>query len=316
MRTTSDAPWSRPARILGTTAVLGSVLLLGFGVPRTQGAAQQGTLPWKPAAGTEGQYIGSENCLICHDTMGEAFAANPHASATAAAGLDVGDVTCEACHGPGQEHMDAGGDPDLIPRKFGTLPAGQVDATCLTCHAGSKKHAFAATSSHAAGAVSCTECHSVHHAQVGNLLQQKTPELCFTCHASVQTDFAAADGHKVKEGLVSCESCHNPHGSANEPMLARTMVDGELCKTCHIDKRGPFVFEHPANSVEGCVACHTPHGSQNRFMLKMNTTRELCLSCHIAVPTFHDLSNPRYNLCTTCHAAIHGSDTHHLFFRR
>ena len=71
-----------------------------------------------------------------------------------------------------------------------------------------------------------------------------------------------------------------------------------------------------AGTVEGCVICHAPHAATNRFMLKANRTSELCLTCHLEAPTFHNLADPRYQNCTTCHTAIHGSDSHRLFFRR
>jgi DmsE family decaheme c-type cytochrome len=115
---------------------------------------------------------------------------------------------------------------------------------------------------------------------------------------------------------VGCEDCHNPHGSAETAMLSRPMISGELCVQCHTGKRGPFVYEHLAGTVEGCIVCHESHGSANRFMLKTNRTSELCIMCHVEAPTVHNLADQRYQNCTTCHTAIHGSDSHYLFFRR
>ena len=54
----------------------------------------------------------------------------------------------------------------------------------------------------------------------------------------------------------------------------------ETCVKCHVEKRGPFVFEHPAVKVEGCVTCHNPHGSTNRMLLVRREGRQLCLQCH------------------------------------
>ena len=34
----------------------------------------------------------------------------------------------------------------------------------------------------------------------------------------------------------------------------------------------------------------------------------LCLECHSDVPSFHDVSRPRYQNCQNCHAAVHGSN--------
>jgi len=299
---------------VAAAALLGLFLLLALR-PIGSGAVQQGTLPWKPAPGTEGRYLGTETCLMCHADKTEAFAVNPHHGATARLGHASGDITCESCHGPGDEHANAGGDLALVGQNF--RDAATVDAACQVCHNGTVGHARAEISSHAAAGTACTSCHQIHALPVRpGLFKAPSPELCFGCDQGVRAQFAAADRHRLNPGGVSCESCHNPHGSPEPAMLARPMDQGELCTTCHVALRGPFVYQHPAGTVEGCVACHQPHGSANRFLLRTEQVRELCISCHLEVPTFHDVSNSRYRVCTNCHTAIHGSDTHRLFFRR
>ena len=94
-----------------------------------------------------------------------------------------------------------------------------------------------------------------------------------------------------------------------------TTVD-EACTSCHAEKRGPFVFEH-VNGVAGdCMSCHENHGSSNNKRLKRATVKNLCLECHSTLstktlgsqpPSFHNVSLPRYQNCTTCHVAVHGS---------
>ena len=285
-------------------------------VPGLEGAPQQGTLPWKPASGTEDTYAGNEMCVMCHVDIGTAFEQKQHAGAGAGVDHPAGDLTCESCHGPGMPHVNTGGDPEEMVG-FAEKSTAEAVRACLVCHAGSSRHARYAASAHAAGDLSCTACHSIHSPSVTDgLMASESPALCFTCHQDMKAGLAVADGHGLGRGLVSCESCHNPHGSAEPAMLARPMMNGELCTACHVDKRGPFVYDHPVRTVEGCVACHMPHGSANRFMLKTNTARELCISCHVDVPMFHNMADARYRNCTTCHTAIHGSDSHRLFFRR
>ena len=67
-----------------------------------------------------------------------------------------------------------------------------------------------------------------------------------------------------------------------------------------------------------CRACHEPHGSSNPMALKRSRVDQLCLECHSPIeggtlgpqpPAIHDLFSPRYRNCTTCHVAIHGSNT-------
>ena len=48
---------------------------------------------------------------------------------------ELSDAGCEVCHGPGSEHIDSGGDPDLIK--------GSLDIqSCSTCHNKERVAAF------------------------------------------------------------------------------------------------------------------------------------------------------------------------------
>ncbi len=98
-----------------------------------------------------------------------------------------------------------------------------------------------------------------------SLLKKKQPELCFGCHMTIQAKFALPTHHRVPEGLMKCTDCHSPHGTLNASQLKK--VNFEVCVSCHTEKRGPLVYEHPALRVEGCTACHSPHGTVERHLL-------------------------------------------------
>jgi predicted CXXCH cytochrome family protein len=76
--------------------------------------------------------------------------------------------------------------------------------------------------------------------------------------------------------------------------------------------------------VDGCSACHTPHGSSNPRLLKRSQVNLLCLECHSiaeeiglgapAIPTFHNQTT-KYQACTLCHTAIHGSNASNVYFK-
>src|SRR5229473_1124700 len=111
----------------------------------------------------------------------------------------------------------------------------------------------------------------------------------------------------VPEGALKCTDCHNTHGTSNRATLRQT--GWETCTQCHIEKRGPFVFEHSAVKVEGCTACHTPHGSVNRMLLVRREERFLCLQCHVN-PSAVNVPHGRLGFqtrgdCSRCHASIH-----------
>jgi predicted CXXCH cytochrome family protein len=52
----------------------------------------------------------------------------------------------------------------------------------------------------------------------------------------------------------------------------------DACYSCHADKRGPFVWEHPPVR-ENCVNCHDAHGSHHDKMLNARMPF-LCQRCH------------------------------------
>lgn len=283
--------------------LLGAALV--FAVPA--GAQQKDT--------ASNGFVGSDTCATCHEDVVKGFASNPHVKMAEMHGKNG--ITCENCHGPGQAHVEGGGDKTKIfnPAK---APAKEVDAKCLSCHAG--EHANFARSPHAKANVSCIDCHSVHASKAdAHLLKASQPALCFQCHSDVKPAFNMPFHHKVNEGLVSCSDCHNPHGTFGPNNLRSTADMNAVCTKCHTDTRGPFVFEHAAVKAEGCVGCHTPHGSQNARLLNVPNINALCNQCHspVANATVHglDAGSASQNSCIDCHTMIHGSNLSQAFIR-
>jgi DmsE family decaheme c-type cytochrome len=269
----------------------GVVLLLFFGL--SPGLAQEATM----------------SCGDCHEDVAKAFAKNPHARA---------EVECEVCHDGGSAHMEAGGDPSLvkIPRGF-----DGAENTCLGCHDRTTARRSHRMGAHAnSPAVNCLSCHSVHHAQETSLVAKPQPELCASCHGTQASAMKNRPfGHRFGSKTLTCTTCHDPHARPGRENI-RLGTAGEIaCLACHSDKRGPFVFQHGASvaAEADCASCHEPHGSSNPNSLKRARVHQLCLECHSPTssqtlgsqpPSFHNLNHPRYQNCTTCHVAIHGSN--------
>jgi DmsE family decaheme c-type cytochrome len=129
----------------------------------------------------------------------------------------------------------------------------------------------AINSIHSQNNVSCISCHSPHHSGTKELLLAKAqPDLCYSCHLQQKSQFQMPFHHRVNEGLVQCLDCHNVHGTVGPNQVRTSATQDAICFTCHIDKQGPFVFEHAPVKIEGCASCHIPHGGANAHMLRVS----------------------------------------------
>jgi DmsE family decaheme c-type cytochrome len=294
-------------------------------------------LPFAATAQPPNKFVGSQVCKTCHPDIWLNFYKNPHFKSIASAKEAEDKTGCEGCHGAGGNHVAAGGGKTTIPRSFTLMSTDRALETCLACHSKDMSRANVRRSSHTEADVVCSNCHSIHKAATPKfLLAKHQTELCYTCHASIRAQFEMPVKHRVNEGVVQCTDCHNPHGSFNSATptgssaaLVTTALDNEQpCLKCHIDKRGPFVYEHASVRVEGCAGCHMPHGSTNAKLLRRPVTFTLCLECHNGAGTFgrqnngvfaqsasHNMLDPKYQKCTLCHVRIHGSNADATFLR-
>ena len=265
--------------------------------------------------------IGDQACLECHEDLTLKSVGNIHAriKSDELRGARMG---CEACHGPGQEHMEEA-DPTKIV-SFANLSADAASQVCLTCHR-ALQTADWNMGDHALNEVGCTDCHNIHDEDG---LEKPDPQLCFDCHTEMKVKANFPSRHPLKEGKMTCSSCHQHHGSLVNNLKTTERLN-DLCLNCHGDKQGPFIFEH-APVLENCAICHDSHGSVANSLLKQNEPF-LCLQCHES--HFHagrlGLTDPKtlpagghsdnpfgeagwrqafLTKCTQCHFRVHGSD--------
>ncbi len=309
------------------------------------GASNESNKPIPDSTPDPNLYVGSQTCLACHEKEFNSVAETKHGKLEKISSWKDKVTSCESCHGPGKAHVDADGDITKII-SFKNKDSKTISETCLSCHAGKEAHNNFRRGEHWRNNIGCTDCHTAHGPEHKNaradsislisevskqnpetatlaMLKSSEPQLCINCHSEVKAQFSKPFRHKVLEGAMKCSDCHNAHGGFESKQTKLAVGADSACVKCHANKQGPFVFEHAPLKIEGCSTCHAPHGASNPKMLKRTTVRQLCLECHSSItesfapetPSFHNQATVRFQECTVCHAAIHGSNTNATFFR-
>jgi DmsE family decaheme c-type cytochrome len=262
-------------------------------------------------------YVGSASCESCHRPEMLGFAATPRGELILEyPRTPLERLGCEGCHGPGSQHVAVEGRERtpgfLYFDRNDPAPIVVRNAACLQCHEGAGRMYWPG-SAHEARDVACTDCHRVMTdvSERGQLQRVTMSATCATCHVEqVRRQEMSLSRMPAPEGKIDCASCHNPHGTPGERLLVAGSIN-ETCYSCHLEKRGPFLWEH-APAVESCANCHDPHGSRNPDMLAMPMPR-LCQQCHIATghPSAPQTPAARFVMgrqCANCHVAVHGSN--------
>jgi DmsE family decaheme c-type cytochrome len=274
--------------------------------------------PARSISPDDATYVGSQVCTTCHANqaglfgqtlMGKIFLKNPR-NVQEKAG-------CETCHGPGSAHVAAGGGRGaggILSFRLDdpTHTAEEFNDVCLGCHEKGQRTLWRG-STHDERGVACTNCHIVMRnvTPKHQLAQLTEMDTCFQCHKDKRSEVWRTSHMPVREGKMTCSSCHNPHGSYGEALL-KTATVNDTCYKCHAEKRGPFLWEHPPVR-ENCLNCHDAHGSMNDAMLIVSLPR-LCQECHTASDHPGNPGNLQaiYTIgaaCSNCHTKIHGSNS-------
>lgn len=277
-------------------------------------------------------YAGTETCLDCHDDLAASISHTVHGTLKdyEYPGIAEG---CESCHGPGAKHADSEEAADIF------LPSAEMGldgvGNCLECHKTGHTIDWE-MSAHAQADVSCVSCHKVHGSNKHLLACDTEQNICFSCHEETKGQFQMPSHHPLREGFMTCSSCHDAHGGEWAGTLANE-TSRDACLSCHTEHVGPYIFEH-SPVMEDCAICHNPHGAVANNLLVQNEPF-LCLQCH--QPHFHSIlagytgdystpdgvigTDPSYDglsghseydsmkrvmltKCTQCHQSVHGTD--------
>ena len=136
-------------------------------------AATEPSSTAQPVAEPNGDYVGAEVCVTCHADQEKSFVHTIMGNAMAHPKTPLDKLGCEACHGPGKAHVEAGGGKDTIPVRFtkdSNTPVEERNAACLSCHTKGNQM-FWRGSPHESRAMACVDCHS-------GPLRQPGPTIC------------------------------------------------------------------------------------------------------------------------------------------
>ncbi len=264
-------------------------------------------------------------CSRCH-TTGVEPRVDPQRRTMDTRVAELG-ISCEACHGPGERHVEArlaagasAPQPDAVTLAAEIIHPGKIDPArsadlCGFCH--SMKWIDAAENWRQDGfrfrpgdALASTTplIQPGHTTQIPRLQEflQRNPTLL--------DDYFWPDGMGrvsgrelnnvvaspcFQGGKFSCLSCHSLHESEPNDLLAVNRKDNRACIQCHEEYREPAVLlrhtHHGADSSGSeCYNCHMPHTTYGIL--------SAIRSHQVSSPRVADeLATGRPNACNLCH---------------
>ena len=249
-------------------------------------------------------------CVDCHSTAGQPRQAQDGVTYdTRVAELGI---ACEACHGPGEEHVRLNSNP---LRRYALHQKGGGDPSIANPGRMSPKRASAV----------CGRCHSVHapqdeeawltrgegfkpgedlEAKMNLIRHPKSPEArraLFWSDGMIRVSGRDYNGLVRSpcyvKGELSCLSCHSMHNSPPVYQVTAGMESNAACVRCH-------------EKIGRNVAGHTHHAA--------GSSGDLCYNCHMPYTTYglvksirsHEISSPsadvdvatgRPTACNLCH---------------
>ena len=284
----------------------------------------------------------NSNCIFCHNTGPRpGLVGDPDTVRAAAARFDskVAEfgIACEACHGPGEQHIAArrraealgltklADDPIVHPKK---LDASRSAAVCGQCHGQRLPEPPArlvewlvSGPSFRPGDLLAAHARPVRAATPSP--DRQDPELFAkrfwrdgTPRLSAYEYQGLVDSKCATSGPATCTSCHAAHKGDPRGMIEAEKLTNAACVACH-RAIGEDVAAHtrhaPDSSGSSCYDCHMP-----RIVYGVLETHR---SHRIEVPDAErDAAMGRPNACTLCHLdrsiAWAGAATRRLFGER
>jgi predicted CXXCH cytochrome family protein len=212
-------------------------------------------------------------------------------------------VGCERCHGPGSAHVAAPTAANIVnPAKLDFVRAND---TCIQCHSQGMPRSNPIEGRYFDWPVGFDQGKQLK--DFWELEEHKLGETTFTHFADGTAHKNRMQGNDFAQSLmytrgVTCYSCHDVHGTANNADLIKPPQ--EMCLTCHGPRspNGPHTAtlqqhtHHQPNSAGSqCVGCHMPPIATQLADVNVRSHTFKFIS----PVTTDSLKVP--NPCTTCH---------------
>jgi len=266
------------------------------------------TPPNSPPEATVGRW--NVTCIACHTTHGQP---RMHEGGADSVVAEFG-ISCEACHGPGEQHVRRMRNPDddrtdlaiVQPQRLSHQRQAQV---CGQCHGvindrpGAYQEYLVHGSQYRAGGD--LERHRHYFANPRDRSR-------FWSDGMVRVTGAEYNGLLespcYQRGRMTCLSCHQMHNSSDDPQALREWANDQLqpgmrsnqaCLQCHeafADKTALEAHTHHRfeSSGSSCYECHMPHTTYGLLKAIRSHT--------ISSPSVQSTKQTgRLNACNLCH---------------
>jgi predicted CXXCH cytochrome family protein len=212
-------------------------------------------------------------------------------------------VGCEKCHGPGSEHVARPSQANIVnPTRLDSIQANNV---CIQCHSQGQPLSGPIAGKYYDWPVGFHV--GLNLKDFWKMEEFKLGETTFTHFADGTAHKNRMQGNDFASSLmytrgVTCFSCHDVHGTANNADLIKPA--NVLCLECHGPKspNGPHTASieehthHKAGSAgDQCVGCHMPKIEQTIANVNVRSH-----TFKFITPASTDLLKVP-NACTTCH---------------